>query len=460
MNAKEKRISEMKLQTKSKQSILMGLSLLWLLLFLSYPDTARADHDLDAVPDQIVVKLRPGVTIDSINQTYGTITIQIVVVERSVYLLQAPADSDVDDLLDRMELDRRIVYAEPNLFAEAPEAIRSKDWAWGGEDAQPYGVQYALASINLADAHSYSTGANTIVAVIDTGVQLDHPALAGRITAVQTDFIDGDGIANDEPNGLDDDGDGEVDESTGHGTHIAGIIHLVAPDARIMPVRALDSDGMGDAFAVAEAILFAVDHGANVINLSLGTSEESDLLEDAIEEATERGVLVIVATGNLGTTQEMYPAAEECALGVTSVGPADLRSEFASYGRWVDLAAPGESIYSSFPMNGYAWWSGTSMAAPFVAGQAALLLSYDPSLEVIEVADLLGGTARSLNWANQMRRSLLGAGKIDISASLAALVDGEIPDAPELLDNDCSDDGDGDDSDDDDDGDDDDGDDD
>jgi subtilisin family serine protease len=443
--AENERKSRMKVQTKRKQWAMIRLILLLVLIFSSFPDAAQADDDDDdgdadhaaAVPSQVIVKLEPGVTIDSINQTYNTVTVAELVPGRDVYLLQASQGSDVEVLLDRMEDDERLVYAEPNLIAEAPESIRSKDWGWGGQEAEPYTDQYALPSINLAGAHSHSTGANTITAVIDTGVQLNHPVLAGSITTVQADFIDGDGIANDEPNGLDDDGDGEVDESTGHGTHVAGIALLVAPDTRILPVRALDSDGMGDAFAVAEAILFAVENGANVINLSLGTTGESDLLEEVIEEAAQSGVLVVAAAGNLGTSQEVYPAANECALAVTAVGPTDRRSSFASYGSWADLAAPGESIYSSFPIDGYAWWSGTSMAAPFAAGQAALLLSYDPSLNIIDVADLLGGTAQSLDRVNRGQAGLLGAGKIDVSASLFALVEDQIPDAPELLDDDC-----------------------
>jgi subtilisin family serine protease len=197
---------------------------------------------------------------------------------------------------------------------------------------------------------------------------------------------------------------------------------------------------MGNVFAVAEGILFAAENGAHVINLSLGTTQESDLLEDVIEEAAEDGVLVIAAAGNFGSRQETYPAADECALAITSIGPTDVRSKFANYGSWVDLAAPGESIYSSFPVDGYAWWSGTSMAAPFVTGQAALLLGYDPSLELEDLADLMGGTAHPLDSSRQARRSLLGAGKIDVLASLQALASGQIPDTRELLDDDCEDD--------------------
>jgi subtilisin family serine protease len=444
---RSKRKVEMSIQTKIKRLIMIGTSLMLLFLLSGYPGTVRADDDDDNaghVPGQVIIRLQPGASIDTINLTYNTVTLAELAPGRGVYLLQAREGDDDDDdgledLLERMANDPRLVYAELNLIAESPEAIRSKDWNWGGQDEQPFREQYALLSINLTGAHSYSTGANTIIAIVDTGVQLDHFEFAGRITTMQADFIDGDGIAYDEPNGLDDDGDGQIDEATGHGTHVAGIAHLVAPDAQIMPVRALDSDGMGDAFLVAEAILFAVENGARVINLSLGTSAKSDLLEDAIEEATESGVLVIAAAGNWGTSQQVYPAAEECALAITSVGPTDVKSGFANYGRWVDLAAPGESIYSSFPVNGYAWWSGTSMAAPFVAGQAALLLSYDPSLDIVSTANLLGDTVESLALTNPrlVSRNLLGAGKINISASLSALATGEIRTTPGLLDDGC-----------------------
>jgi subtilisin family serine protease len=292
----------MTLQIQRKKKTFFRLLLLWLLLFPHHR--------------QIIVQLQPGVTIDAINQTYNTVTLTEFARDSGAYLLQTLEGRDIDVLLASMRADPRLVYAELNLIAESPEAVRSNNWKWGGENAEPYAIQYALDSINFAGAHAYSTGSGIVVAVVDTGVQLSHPELAGHLTTVQADFIDGDGIANDEPNGLDEDGDGQVDEGTGHGTHVAGIVHLVAPDAQIMPVRVLDSDGLSDAFTVAEGILFAVENGANVINLSIGTSEESELLEDAIEEATESGVVVIAAAGNLGTTQEVYPAADECTIAV------------------------------------------------------------------------------------------------------------------------------------------------
>jgi subtilisin family serine protease len=433
---------------KSKVARASRLSALILLLVLlgllnagvlSAGDDDDDDDAINIVPHQIVVKLAPGAKIKAINRTYGTTTVDTLAAGYNTYLLEAAESADMEALLERMDDDRRIIYAEPNFYLQQPEIDRRSAWAWGGEDTTPYAEQYARELINLEQAHVLSQGNGVVVAVVDTGVQLNHPVLSGRLTSARRDFIDGDRVPNDDANGIDDDQDGEVDEGTGHGTHVAGIVHLVAPGARIMPLRALDSDGRGDAFAIAEAILFALKNGATVINLSLGMSEESELLEEATEDAAEQGVLVVAAAGNLNSDQPQYPAASECVLAITAVGPAKVRSPFANYGSWIALAAPGESIYSPFPTNGFAWWSGTSMATPFAAGQAALLRGYAPSLSLLEMAAYMGGTAQSLDAANPNFQGKLGAGLIDAQASLLALAQGRPPGSSELLDDDCTD---------------------
>jgi subtilisin family serine protease len=271
-----------------------------------------------------------------------------------------------------------------------------------------------------------SRGAGAVVAVIDTGAQLDHPALAASFTAARHDFIDGDDVPDDVFSDVN--GDGVADEAAGgHGTHVAGIVHLVAPEAQIMPLRVLDADGNGDIFTVAEAILYAIHNGADVINLSLGTPSKSDLLKEVVREATRNGVVVVAAAGNLNTNAPQYPAADQCALSVTAIGPTGIKSEFANFGGKVEFAAPGESIYSTFPKDGYAWWSGTSMATPFVAGQAALIHSAGPALNARDIALLIGGTARSLDKLNPQFVGRLGRGLIDISASLELLLTGNLP---------------------------------
>jgi len=135
------------------------------------------------------------------------------------------------------------------------------------------------------------------------------------------------------------------------------------------------------------------------------------------------GVVVVAAAGNLDNEIPQYPAAEPCAIGVTSINSKDKKSDFGSYGAWVDVDAPGEAIYSTFPMNGYAWWSGTSMATPFVSGQAALLRSAEPSVGLHSLGQLIGGTAQPLDQINPLYKGLLGQGKLNLATSLEALAE-------------------------------------
>lgn len=397
-----------------------------------------AVQDITLAPvtqDEIVIRLdldEPGATVEAINQTYNTTTIRTLSPTRAIYLLQGPSDADVEQLVEDLEDDDRIDYAELNRPTDAPEAIGRSAFSWGGQDDGPYNGQYAQDMLALADAHALSQGEGMVVAIIDTGVQLQHPVLAPLLTAARIDFVDGD----DEPDDVFDDG---TNYGAGHGTHVAGIIHMVAPEAQIMPIRVLDTDGRGYSAVVAEAVLFALENGANVINLSLGMPYESDLLEDVIGEAAEEGVVVVAAAGNLSNMQEQYPAATECVVGVTAVDAGRIKADFANFGNWLLLSAPGVGIHSTLPVDGYGSWSGTSMATPFVAGQAALLLSMNPDLNAVQVVDLMGGTAENLNPYNPGYPNQLGLGLIDIVASLNSLQAGIIPDL-ELLGDDCTED--------------------
>ena len=246
-------------------------------------------------------------------------------------------------------------------------------------DSTSYRTQYAIDNLNLPEAHGVNRGAGAVVAVIDTGVQSNHPELVGK-TIAGYDFIDQDRTPNDVGNRRDDDGDGEKDELVGHGTHVAGIVALAAPEARIMPVRALDTEGRGTTFGIAKAIRYAVRNGADVVNLSLGSSQETDLLADLLgdddDDEEEGRVVFVAAAGNDNNSVRQFPAAEENAIAVTSVDQQKKKSDFANFGgveeRWVKVAAPGTDIHAPFPTGRYATWSGTSMATPFVAGQAAL----------------------------------------------------------------------------------------
>ena len=381
---------------------------------------------------EVIVKLDPasGAGIEEINADYGSVTLERLLGSAGIYLIELPAASDTEAVAEEMEEDPRLLYAEPNFVAEAPEGDARKAFARGTSAGSS--EQYAYDALNLARAHGIGRGAGATVAVLDTGAQLGHPALRANFQGTKKyDFVGDDTNPSDRATGLDADGNGLPDEMAGHGTHVAGIVASVAPQAKIMPLRVLDSEGYGNVFLIAEAVSFAERHGADAINLSLSTPSRSDLLQDIVEEATEGGVVVAAAAGNSNTPTPQYPAAGEeeepsadGLLAVTSVDRYEKKSGFASFGPWVDVAAPGNAIRSAFPVSRYASWSGTSMAAPFVAGQAALLRGEDPSLGAAEAEALIRDTARPLDAKNPAHAGMLGAGHADVGASLEGLRSG------------------------------------
>jgi len=411
-----------------------GLLLVWAL-------PVRADDDDDGgggngfVPRQVVVKLTPGANIGAVNRAYGTRTIEPFVRSSKIYLLRTRKGVNPESKAERMEADRRVIYAEPNLRTSAPEGDRHafagnpSDNPDTSEDAARYSTQYAVGALNLPAAHRSTEGRGSVVAVLDTGVQAGHPEFEGRLTRARYDFVDDDRGPGERRSGRDRDRDGVKDEMFGHGTHVAGIVHLAAPGARIMPIRVLDPEGRGNAFAVAEAILYASRNGADVVNLSLSAPRQSELLDELIEDAAEGeddeiprlpgGTVTVGAAGNLGTSARQYPAAGEDVLAVTAVNRNERKPRYANYGRWISLAAPGQSILSLYPGGRYASWQGTSMATPFVSGQAALLYSLNPRAEETEdvaecVANTITRTARPLAPA-------LGAGHADANAAVNSL---------------------------------------
>ncbi len=193
------------------------------------------------------------------------------------------------------------------------------------------------------------------------------------------------------------------------------MVTLVAPDAAIMPLRVMDSDGTGSSFVVAQAVLDAVAGGADVINISMGTGQKtkSHLVEEAIAYATERDVLVVAAAGNAATDARQYPAQDKGVLSVTSVSTDQELSAFANWGDWVDLAAPANRVLGPVPGGGYAWWAGTSMAAPQVAGQAALIRARAGDLKAKDQVEAMTKSARKL------RAVKVKFGAVDLMASLA-----------------------------------------
>ena len=272
------------------------------------------------------------------------------------------------------------------------------------------GSQWAIAKVRAATAWDTALGASTLVAIVDSGVDYDHPDLSGKVERGY-DYVAGDTDPYDE---------------AGHGTHVAGIaaaatnngigVAGMAPSARILAVRVLDSSGSGTMSNVARGVTYAVDHGARVVNLSLGGTSGSTALLDAINYAVGKGVVVTCAAGNSSTSTLHFPAAYDGCVSVAATDSADAKASFSNWGTGLDLAAPGASILSTVRGGGYQYWNGTSMATPMVSGLAALL--YSKGLDRAGVIRAMETTAKDLGAAGY--DTTFGFGRIDAAAAVAS----------------------------------------
>lgn len=253
-------------------------------------------------------------------------------------------------------------------------------------------AQWALTRLSAEKVWAAQPGAGVKVAVLDTGVDAKHPDLAGVVLSGR-DLVSG--------------GNGHTDPN-GHGTHVAGVIAATANNGlgvaglaqgvRILPVRVLSANGAGTDADLANGIVWAVDRGAQVINLSVGAPDYSAAEEAAVAYAVQRGVVVVSAAGNMRAqgNPTIYPAAFPGVIGVGAGDTSDRPAAFSSTGSGVDLLAPGMKIVSTYPPNTYAYMDGTSMSAPHVSAIAALVRAAAPRATGGQVAAVLTGTARDL----------------------------------------------------------------
>ena len=372
----------------------------------------------------IMLSVHDGQSAYDVAADYGGSVVDVLP-ELGLFRVVLPRGDDEFRNAQEMRNDGRVLAAEVNEAAMTAESRQSSvAFSEGGRTWGNVTDQDALARIGAPQAQAAANGTGVLVAILDTGISFDHPAFAGHLALPGIEPGVADSPGSERAEQVDTNGDGIVDGSLGHGTHVAGIVLAVAPQARLLPVRVLDSDGVGSAFDVAYGIVHAVERGAQVLNMSLGLSSPSSAVAAAIRFARDRGVVVVVPTGNDQIGSLSFPASMSEVVAVAGTDSLDQHAWFTNYGYGTDIAAPAMGILSTYYGGGYARWSGTSMAAPFVSGTAALLyglmLPGDASTPGQVQSYLLQG-AYSLYSIDPGFAWGLGAGRVDAARSVNAV---------------------------------------
>lgn len=356
--------------------------------------------------------------LQEISETIGAVTVRKL---GYAYLFESDRMSTKDMIAYFTSLGVR--YAEPHYIyvtneksgPETPQTVSAAEAEIVPNDALYRRYQWNLPIISTPAGWELTRGnEQIIVAVVDTGVTLNHPDLQGHL-------VNGYNVIDPEQ---------PPEDDVGHGTHVAGVIAALTDNAegvagmtwhnRVMPIKVLDSTGMGSTYSVAQGLIWATDHGAKIINMSLGNYASAEFLHDAIRYAFDRDVVLIAATGNDNTSQPGFPAAYPEVFAVSATDANQQKAMFSNFGDYVDVVAPGENIASTYLDNQYAALSGTSMASPHVSALAALIRSENPSLSNTDVYEIMRQSA--LDLGSKGRDMYYGFGQIDVAKALMLAV--------------------------------------
>ena len=317
-------------------------------------------------------------------------------------LLPPPED---DQLASSLVLDSRLILSEQNRENCAEEGNTQSFFV--GIAPLDFSSQPTFDHIGLNIAPATWTGQGITIAILDTGVA-PHFEYWSSLRTDGASFVDNNSPTSDFGSGLDTNRNGQIDELVGHGTFMAGLIMHVAPGCQILPVRVLDSDGVGSSFAVAAGIYYAVDHGAKVINLSLSSPTDTLTVREAVHEALAAGISIVASVGNNNSIARQYPAANAGVIAVTATDVSDRRLATSDFGPYIKFCAPGENVVSTYPGNLYATASGTSVSTALVAGAITRMHSRFPTAPTAFAALAVSNSSVRIDTLNRPFMGMLG----------------------------------------------------
>lgn len=413
----------------------------------------------DYLPNTLIIKFKEGVSLDratqSATQELSTNGVSLTMLApifndnpkgnqalsnknetdlKLFYRAKYQSGASIEKVINSLLGSDNIAYVEPSYVHTT----------WYTPNDVAYGTQFYLSQVKAPQAWEVlKNSSNVIIGIVDTGSEITHQDLAANIYYNTADPI----------NGVDDDGDGFVDNYAGwdlcgasastmipdndpnvksaaadHGVHVSGIASAVsnngigvaslAYNAKLLIVKAGADDAPKSIYKGYEGIKYAADKGAHIINCSWGGAGGGQFGQDMVNYAISKGCLVVAAAGNSGNDYPIYPAAFDGVLAVANLNADDTKGSASNYGTYVDISAPGQGIYNTVYNNNYSYYSGTSMAAPLVSSAAALLKAKYPSYTGIQIGEILRATADPIDSKNPTYANMLGRGRLNAYRAL------------------------------------------
>jgi len=389
-----------------------GVSAVLVFLFLCFmvlicKDNTWAESKKTFVEDELLIQFRIDTPKDKADEALNAHGATVVdeIQQLRINRIKVPSNV-IDTVREALSHNPHVEFVENNFMAE-PSTTPNDSY---------YPSQWHLPKINAPSGWDITPGSESVpIAIIDSGVDPAHPDLAGKLITGYN-FLGS---------------NTDTHDVLGHGTAVAGTaaamtnnvtgVAGLACDNPIMPLVVLNSSNYASYYDISRAITYAVDHGVRVLNISIGGSSSSTTLQSAADYAWNKGALIFASAMNNNNSTPYYPAACNHVVAVAATTSTDTKASFSSYGAWVDISAPGASIYTTNNGGGYGYWNGTSFSSPLTAGLAALIWSVNPSLTNAQVYDILTQNADDLGTLGY--DEYFGYGRINALKSLLAAIE-------------------------------------